>query len=554
MARRGIHPITLEVLWSRLIAIAEEAAREITRTAFSTTVRESHMFAVVLLDTKGFAISQANSAMPSYVGSMPLTIRELLKLFPPESFQPDDLILTNDPWLGTGHLQDMTSLSPVFHRKNLVGFVGITSHASDMGGKLRSPEVRDIYEEGLQLPPCKFTSGGQVNPEILRIIRSNVRVPEQVEGDLISHMASVKLASQRLQAMLEEYKIRDLDPIATTIFQRSENAMREAIKKVPDGEYRFHVSTDGYDEPLIIRVEVRVRGSSIVVDFTGTSPQVDRGLNAVLNYVFAYSAYSLKSLFCPSVPNNEGNFRPVTVTAPEGSILNPRYPAPVNGRSMVGQFIPAAIYGALCKAVPNMVQAASGSPTWAINAAGVDKQSHRFAGNFFLNGGQGASKSHDGISCLSFPSNASNTPIEILEHIVPLLVERKAIIRDSGGAGEFVGGNGQQVIVKSLSDIQILLSFLSERTRHPAYGLFGGKNGRVGKVTLNGRPINPKRQWVMNPGDRLVLEVPSGGGYGDPKDRKREFIERDLREGQLSIQKARAEYTFDGEYSDTTSS
>ncbi len=548
MARKGIDPITLEVLWSRLIAIAEEAAREIVRTAFSTTVRESHLFAVVLLNTKGYAISQASSAMPSYVGSMPLTIRELLKIFPPESFQPDDLVLTNDPWLGTGHLQDMTTLSPIFYKKNLVGFIGITSHATDMGGKLRSPEVRDIYEEGLQLPPCKYMVEGQVNPEILRIIRANVRVPAQVEGDLISHMAGGKLAAQRIESMLEEYKLRDLDGISSTIFQRSENAMREAIKKVPDGEYRFHVSTDGYDDPLIIRVEVRVRGSSIVVDYTGTSPQVDRGLNAVLNYVFAYSAYSLKCLFCPQIPNNEGNFRPITVTAPEGSILNPRYPSPVNGRSMVGQFIPSAIFGALCKAVPELVQAASGSPAWAINAAGVDGQSRPFAGNFFLNGGQGASKNHDGISCLSFPSNASNTPIEVLEHIVPLLVERKAIIRDSGGAGEFVGGNGQQVIVKSLSDVQILLSFLSERTRHPAYGLFGGKNGRVGKVTLNGRPINPKRQWVMSPGDRLVLEVPSGGGYGEAKDRKRDAIEHDLREGLLSLQKARSEYAFDGDY------
>lgn len=549
MARKGIDPITLEVLWSRFIAIAEEAAREIIRTAFSTTVRESHNFAVVILDPKGCAISQAGWALPSYVGALPLTAKALLKIFPGETFGPDDLVLTNDPWLGTGHLQDLTSLQPIFFKKALVGYIGITSHVTDMGGKLRSPEVRDIYEEGLQLPPCKFMENGEVNPQIISIIRANVRVPEQVEGDLIAHMSAGKLAVNRIQAMLEEYKLKNLDGVATTIFQRSENAMREAVKKVPDGEYRFHVSTDGYDEPLIIRTEVRVRGSSIVVDYTGTSPQVDRGLNAALNYVFAYSAYSLKCLFCPGVPNNEGGFRPITVTAPEGSILNPRYPAPVNGRSMVGQFIPSAIFGALCKAVPHLVQAASGNPTWALNAAGVDKQSRRFAGNFFLNGGQGASRDHDGISCLSFPSNTSNTPIEILEHMVPLLVERKAIIRDSGGSGQFVGGNGQQVIVKSLSDVQLLLSFLSERTRHPAYGLFGGKNGRVGKVTLNGRPINPKRQWVMSPGDRLVLEVPSGGGYGEAKDRSRDAVEHDLREGLLSLQKARSDYNYDGDFS-----
>ncbi|MEE9276196.1 MAG: hydantoinase B/oxoprolinase family protein [bacterium] len=549
MVRKGVDAITLEVLWSRLIAIAEEAATEIVRTSFSTTVREAQNFAVVILDPKGNSIAQANSTMPSYVGAIPITARHLLKIFPPESFKPDDLVLTNDPWIGTGHLQDITSLTPIFYKKNLVGFIAITTHVTDMGGKLRSPEVREIYEEGLQLPPCKYVSAGQVNPDILRIIRANVRVPEQVEGDIISHMVAGRLGSQRVQDKLSEYKLRDLNSIASTIYQRSENAMREAIKKVPDGEYRFQVSTDGYDEPLIIRVEVRVRGSSILVDYTGSSPQVDRGLNATLNYVYAYSAFALKCLFCPQVPNNEGAYRPVNVSAPEGSILNPRYPAPVNGRSMVGHFIPSAIFGALCKAVPNLVQAASGSPTWALNAAGVDKQNRRFAGNFFLNGGQGASSGHDGRTCICFPSNTSNTPIEVLEHIVPLLVERKTVIRDSGGAGEFVGGHGQQVIVKSLSDVPILLTFQSERTRHPAYGLFGGRNGRLGKATLNGRPINPKRQWVMSPGDRLVLEVPSGGGYGDAKNRDREAIEREMHEGLLSLQKARTEYNYNGEFS-----
>ncbi len=548
MARKGIDSITLEVLWNRFIAIAEEAATEIVRTAFSTTIRESRNFAVIILNPNGQSIAQARSTMPSFVGALPITAKKLLQIFPQETLVPDDLILTNDPWMGTGHLQDLTSLTPVFYKSKLVALIGITTQVTDMGGKLRSPEVREIYEEGLQLPPCKYMAAGKINEDILRIVRNNVRVPNQVEGDLISHMSAGRLAAKRISEMLEEYKLADLDAPSNTIFQRSENAMREAIKKVEDGEYRFQVSTDGYDEPLVIRVEVKVRGSSILVDYTGSSPQVDRGLNSVLNYVYSYSAYSLKCLFCPQIPNNEGNFRPVTVSAPEGSILNPRYPAPVNGRSMVGHFIPSAIFGALCKAVPNLVQAASGSPTWAINAAGITKENRRFAGNFFLHGGQGATDRHDGRVCLDFPSNTSNTPIEILEHLVPLLVERKASIRDSGGAGKYAGGNGQQVIVKSLSEGPILLTFMSERTRHPAYGLFGGKNGRVGKVTLNGRPINPKRQWMMNQSDRLVLEVPSGGGYGDPKDRSFYSIEHDLLEGLLSIQKARSEYNYDGDF------
>lgn len=294
MARKGIDSITLEVLWNRFIAIAEEAATEIVRTAFSTTIRESRNFAVIILNPNGQSIAQARSTMPSFVGALPITAKKLLQIFPQETLEPGDLILTNDPWMGTGHLQDLTSLTPVFHKSKLVALIGITTQVTDMGGKLRSPEVREIYEEGLQLPPCKYMSGGKINEDILRIIRKNVRVPNQVEGDMISHMSAGRLAAQRIGEMLEEYKLADLDAPATTIFQRSENAMREAIKKVEDGEYRFQVSTDGYDEPLVIRVEVKVRGSSILVDYTGSSPQVDRGLNAVLSYVYSYSAYSLK--------------------------------------------------------------------------------------------------------------------------------------------------------------------------------------------------------------------------------------------------------------------
>ncbi len=546
MARRGIDSITLEVLWSRLVAIAEESAGEIIRTSFSTTIRESRNFALVLLDTKGFLIAQAVSTMPSFIGAIPITARELLKIFKPNEIKEGDLILTNDPWLGTGQLQDLTSLSPIFYKNKLVAFVGITTHVTDVGGKLRSPEVREIYEEGVQIPPCKFFSEGKIDKSLLQIIRQNVRLPNQIEGDILSHRAASQIASNRISEMLEEYKLEHLEVVSSIILQRSENTVRDAIKKIPDGEYRFQTLTDGYSEPLIIRVEVRVRGSSILIDFTGSSPQVDRGLNAVFNFVYAYAAYTIKCLFFPDIPNNDGNFRPISVSAPDGSILNPRYPAAVNGRSMVGHFIPSVIFGALHNAVPELVQAASGSPSWSLNAAGTTLDGKPFAGNYFFHGGQGASAKNDGQSCMSFPSNTSNTPIEILEHMVPLLVEKKSSIRDSGGSGKYRGGNGQQVVVKSLSETPILLTFISERTKHPAYGLFGGKNGRAGKITYNGRPINPKKQLVLAQGDRLIMEIPSGGGYGDPRERSTQLIENDIRNGVLSIEKSRKEYGTSG--------
>ena len=373
MARKGIDSITLEVLWNRFLPIAEEAATEIVRTAFSTTIRESRNFAVIILNPNGQSIAQARSTMPSFVGALPITAKKLLQIFPQETLKPDDLILTNDPWMGTGHLQDLTSLTPVFYKSKLVAIIGITTQVTDMGGKLRSPEVREIYEEGLQLPPCKYMSAGQINEDILRIIRKNVRVPNQVEGDMISHMSAGRLAAQRIGEMLEEYKLADIEAPATTIFQRSENAMREAIRKWKTGNTAFRYPPTG----TMSRSSSAWRSRYAAAAFwwitrahpTGRPrPERRSELCLFLFRLFAQMpVLSADSQQRGQLPARDG-------IGPEGSILNPRYPAPVNGRSMVGHFIPSAIFGALCKAVPNLVQAASGSPTWAINAAGITKE------------------------------------------------------------------------------------------------------------------------------------------------------------------------------------
>ncbi|MFQ5896561.1 MAG: hydantoinase B/oxoprolinase family protein, partial [Nitrospinota bacterium] len=391
-------------------------------------------------------------------------------------------------------------------------------------------------------------------PFVAAIEHTNLIGPEHYGGKHIVYLSNYLDTGHRLyglghEELLEEYRLADLSELATSIFHRSENAMREAAKQVPDGEYPFQVHTDGYEEPLSIRVEVRVRGSSIHVDYTGSSPQVDRGVNVPPAFGFAYTVYALKCLLCPQVPNSEGTSKPISITAPEGTVLNPRFPAAVNARALVGHFLPAALFGALAKAIPGRVPAAGGAPIWTVSTAGVDREGRPFAVNFHLNPGQGATAQRDGHACLSFPSNLATTPIEVLESTAPILIERKAILRDSGGAGKFRGGNGQSILIKSLASGPLALTFQCERMRHAAYGLFGGKNGRPGRVLLNGRPINPRRQWLLMPGDRLVLELPSGGGYGNPKERDAKLVEWDVQEGLVSLHKVRSEYGYMGEVS-----
>lgn len=291
--------------------------------------------------------------------------------------------------------------------------------------------------------------------------------------------------------------------------------MRQRIAGMPDGEYIGEVRPDGLDQPLRIRLAVRIEGDAIICDYDGTSEQVDIALNSVANYTFAYTAYPLKCLTSPEIPNNEGSFNPITVTAPEGTILNPRYPAPVGGRAMIGHFLSAAVFQALAPVVPERSQAPSGSPLWCLNLAG-EHRSRQFAVAYFLNGGQGASRDRDGIACLSFPSNVSNTPIEVMETLAPVRIERKQIRRGSGGDGASRGGNGQDLSFRSLSDRPMTAAFLADRLHEGPAGVLGGAPGATGRVTVNNDEINPKRQYQLQPGDILTLSTPGGGGYGNP--------------------------------------
>jgi N-methylhydantoinase B len=537
-------PISLEILWNRLVSIVDEASAALIRASFSTVLRESNDFACVLLDAQGRSLAQSVRSIPSFIGTMPISLKKFLEIFPPDSLEPGDVIISNDPWICTGHLPDVTMATPLFRKGELIAFAGCIGHSPDMGGRIRSGDSTEIYEEGLQIPPSKLVKAGKFNEDLISLIRQNVRVPDMVLGDFRAEMAANELLGKRLMDLMEEQRIDRLEGLAETIHRTSEGAVRDAIREIPNGRYSHEIWMDGFDEPLTIKLRLEIEGDRVHCDYSGTSPQIDRGLNTVLNYTYAYTVYPLKCAICPTVPNNEGCLRPMTVTAPEGSLLNPRYPAAVGGRAMVGHYLTTAVFGALQEVIPERIQADSGSPLWCINFSGTN-HGKKYASLFFVNGGQGASPHKDGISCLPYPSNISNTPVEVIENTIPVFIHRKELRRDSAGAGRWRGGLGQDTEIELVADAPCTVAFLSERIKFPPRGMKGGKPGQTGRLELNGKWIHPKKNIVIQPGDVLNVSTPGGAGFWDQGERDRDSIQRDLKNGLISPERTKEDYGVD---------
>lgn len=534
-------PISLEILWSRLISIVDEASAALVRASFSTVLRESNDFACILLDAQGRSLAQSARSIPSFIGTMPISLKKFLEIFPPDSLEPGDVIISNDPWICSGHLPDVTMATPLFRKGELIAFAGCIGHSPDMGGRVRSGDSTEIYEEGLQIPPSKLLKAGKFNDDLVSIIRQNVRVPDMVMGDFRAEMGANDLLGRRLIDLMEEQGIDRLEDLAETIQGISEKTVRDAIREIPNGSYSHEIWMDGFDEPLKIKIRVDIEDDRVHCDYSGTAPQIDRGLNTVLNYTYAYTVYPLKCAIAPSIPNNEGCFRPMTVSAPEGSLLNPRYPAAVGGRAMVGHYLTTAVFGALQEVIPERIQADSGSPLWCVTFSGAH-QGRKFASLFFVNGGQGASPQQDGVSCLPYPSNMSNTPVEVIEKTLPVLIHKKELRKDSAGAGKWRGGLGQETEIELVGHSPSTVAFLSERTKFPPQGMKGGKPGQTGTLELNGRPIHPKKNIVIQPGDVLRVCPPGGAGFWDPKERDLQSIRRDLKNELISPERAREDY------------
>jgi N-methylhydantoinase B len=517
--------IELSILWSRLISLVDEAGTTLQRTAFSSVTRESADFAVVLMDTKGQSLAQSSVSVPSFLGVMPFLVKELIKdYFPLSTWKEGDVVITNDPWLCAGHKPDIGIVTPIFRKKRLIGFIGCIAHSPDIGGTLWGAGARDFYEEGLYIPPLKLFDRGIRNETIFTLISTNVRASRQTIGDILAQVAANDQGIRGLQRMLDENQLDTIDELGASIIRSSEKAMRDAIRKAPDGVYKsvYHADGDGLHEPIQFVCILTIRGDEIEVDYAGTSPAHSLAINAVLNYVFAYTAYPIKCVFSPEVPNNEGSFRPIRVTAPEGCLLNAKKPSPLGARNVTGNLLHGPVMKALSQAVPDQVQADCGAAVWVMVLSGRRKDGSEYVEYLFLAGGYGGRKGLEGPPTLCYPTNVANVPIEVFEHDAPVLVTEKSLIRGSGGKGKYSGGDGQRFAYRNIGNTPIHISNVTEKINHQAYGLLGGNPGRKGNLyvrTAQGKKrfTPPKGHDYLQPGEELVMELPGGGGYGRAK-------------------------------------
>jgi len=527
----GLDPVSTEVLYRRLLTAADEASAALKRTAFSTVLRESDDYSFVLTDAKGRLLAQATKSIPSFIGSLPITVKAFLDKFG-QSIDPDDVLITNDPWIATGHLFDISIAKPIFYKSNLIGFAACTAHAADIGGSSDAHSVTDIFEEGLRIPILKLFKGGVIDEVVLDFIRSNVRIPDQVLGDLMAQVNGLNLIEARVHSCVVEFGLDDLSGVTEELCARGERSMREAIRRIPDGVYRYEFDTDGGIAPIHITTKVVVDGSSVAVDFTGSSGQVRGSINVPFPYTYAMSCYALKCLAPAELPNNEGTFRPIKVTAPPGSILNSIFPSSGGQRVCTGHYIPHALLTALGSAIPNKVIAGSGSPLWSFLLRSV-RNGRPHATKVFINGGMGARATSDGPNVLSWPSNVSSTPTEMIEQLAPLRLLFKRFRKGAGGIGRHRGGTGQELLFQSLSDEPLTITFNAERTRNPAPGMAGGEPGQCGEILLNGALQDSRRQLTLRKDDRVLIRTPSGGGFGAVEERDDALSASDLAEGYV---------------------
>ena len=547
MSAAPFDPITFQVLWSRLISIADEVAATLVKTAFSHVVRDNHDYSIGLYDVEGRMLAQSTQCTPGQIGAMPSVMKDFLARYPAATLVPGDVLITNDPWFGSGHTPDVFVAAPAFRGPRLVGFAVNSAHHIDFGGRLSAPDARDVYEEGLIIPIMKLYAAGQPNADLFDMIARNVRMPDKVIGDLRAQIAANWVGTRRLVELMDERGLEDLTGLTGQILDHTETAMRAAIAEAPDGVYRHEVTLEHPDpdgKPIRIVAKVEIAGDEVHVDFTGTTGQVALPINAVTNITYAYTVFPIKCALHPHIPANEGCFRPVRMTVPEGTCLNPRFPAAVRFRTSLVYFVVEAIFGALAQAIPGKVMAPSGTyPLWLANLAGQFDDGTPFVMHFNAQGGTGARRDRDGVSTLVFPPNVASTPVELLEVEAPLLCERKALVPDSGGPGRHRGGLGQEVVIRNVSRAPVVASVIGGRFHEGAPGLDAGGRGGTGVIAVNdGAPLGTSSQVLLEHGARILMRFPGGGGFGDPRERAPEAVLADVRRGFVSPERAREEY------------
>ncbi|KMK64873.1 hydantoinase B/oxoprolinase family protein [Puniceibacterium sp. IMCC21224] len=539
-----LSPVKIGVVWERLNGLMDQVAETCVRTSFSSVVRENYDFAIGLLDARGRQIAQSRRSVPSFIGTMSRTLTAMLDKYPVQTLRDGDVLITNDGWLGTGHLNDITMIKPIFRDGRHLGFVGSIFHTVDIGGA-PSPAAKDCFEEGLNIPVAKILLEGEEHDLLVDILTANLREPEETLGDIRSQFSAYHACRDRLFRLLDEEELDDLEAFSDDVLDRSEASLRRAISAIPDGTYTDMLTADGFDHPLDIHCKVTISGSDITVDFAGTAEQIEFPVNSPMTFTTAYSCYAIKCALDPGTPINDGAFRPITVTAPEGTLVNPRRPAPVWGRHLSGHYMPPAIYGALSQIAPDKIIADCGSPLWNVYFKGRrEGEDRNFVKMFFMNGGHGARPTQDGPGCLSFPSNVSNQAIEQFENQTPLLIEEKALIPDTGGIGQFRGGNAQRLTFLNIGEAPVTVTIRHERVDNPPRGLLGGGNGSGGLDLVNGKRIAAKSQTRLAKGDRVTFQTPGGGGMGAPDKRDAATIRADIDSGLVTAGRAKQDYGY----------
>ena len=510
--------IELEILWSNLIAAVSEQARALQRIAFSPVVREAGDLACALLDREGRMIAQAVTGTPGHINTLAAAGAHFVETFPPDGLAEGDVLVTNDPWLSAGHFFDITVLTPVFRKGRAIAFFGSTIHHTDIGGYGVGAGARDVHEEGLWIPRAKLYEAGEPNALLHDIIRHNVRTPDEVMGDLAAQVSSGRVGAERLRILCDRHGLDDIDALADEIISRSERAARDSIRKLEGGTYRGESRFDipgGAEIVLKCALTVDADAGDILVDFAGSSEASPHGVNVVLNYTHAYSAFAIRSTLDPDLPNNHGSLKPIRVTAPEGSIVNAKYPAPVAARHVVGMYVPMPILKALHAVAPDRVVAEGAGAVWTMQIQGRDERGEPFTSAMFnYSGGMGARRTKPGLGATCYPTGVAAVPVEVLEAAMPIRFTRKELLDGSGGAGRAPGGDGQAIGFRMRTRDPWFLNAVPSRLSAPAEGLEGGGAGRPGRFLINGEPSAEANKMTMAAGDEVLLETPGGGGFG----------------------------------------
>src|SRR5246127_5321481 len=553
----ALSQIHMQIMWSRLIAVVEEQAQPLMRTAFSTTVREAGDLSAGVFDCDGNMLAQAVTGTPGHVNSMAAAVKHFLDAFPLKTMRPGNHYITNDPWLTCGHLHDLTVVSPTFLRREPVGLFASTVHVVDIGGLGMGPDGRQVFEEGLSIPLMALAREGRMNEDLLRVIRANVREPLQVEGDVYALAACNDEGSRRLIEMMEESGITNLDRLGEHIIETSRQATLKAIRNLRKGSYRKSLIMDGFDRPLTLAAEMTIGADGIHVDYTGTSPASAFGINVVLNYTTAYTAFGVKCLVAPEVPNNAGSLAPITVSAPEGCLLNAKRPRAVAARHTVGHMLPDVVFGCLHQVMEGGVPAEGASSLWipqiyggadvldelGAEAGKAPPEIKPFSSAIFHCGGAGARPGKDGLDVTAFPSGVRTIPVEATESVASVLFRRREFREGSGGSGQFRGGLGQVIELGGADGTPIAMLCNFERISNPARGRDGGGAGAPGRVTLvSGPPAGAQGRESVPGGDFIRLETPGGGGFGDPDARDPKQVALDVADGLISRETAKQDY------------